>query len=495
MEMDFEIKNYPCLRWDIWDVQTQEQTLEIKLPDGMPDIGSILGAWGQWVLRGKEWRADEIGITGGIMVWVLYLPAEGGEPRSVEGWIPVAQKWPLSNGQREGIIRSSCCIKSTDARMLTARKLLVRGTAEMLAEVMEPVQTQIPSAKQVPKDVQLLKREYPVQYPAEAGEKAFRLEDTLLLPEGSPVPERILYCRVMPQVTERKVSGNRAVFRGNALCHLLYKGENGAILSADSELPFSQLEDLAREYDRDDELSVEMELTGLETEIQEGKVQIKMGLAAQYLVLANTLLEIVEDAYSTRRDLIIEKCPLQLHTVLDSGKRLASPEVSHGCARLLDIAVNVGHPVVRRNSETAYVELPGTVQLLGYDDNGDWIASTFRWSDSWEWSCAPNVSVHSRVTGTASPQQLSGAQPKLKMELEVQTDAVSLGGMEMICAMEPGEIRVPDPQRPSLVIKRQGNRSLWELAKANGSTVGAICDANRITDESAADRLLLIPVL
>ena len=35
-------------------LQTQEQTLEVRLPDGMPDIGHVLGAWGQVIVRGKE---------------------------------------------------------------------------------------------------------------------------------------------------------------------------------------------------------------------------------------------------------------------------------------------------------------------------------------------------------------------------------------------------------------------------------------------------------
>ena len=38
------------------DVQTAELTQQIKLSDGMPDIGRILAAWGQVILRGKEWQ-------------------------------------------------------------------------------------------------------------------------------------------------------------------------------------------------------------------------------------------------------------------------------------------------------------------------------------------------------------------------------------------------------------------------------------------------------
>jgi hypothetical protein len=63
-----------------------------------------------------------------------------------------------------------------------------------------------------------------------------------------------------------------------------------------------------------------------------------------------------------------------------------------------------------------------------------------------------------------------------------------------LSALEIGDPVRPDPQRPSLILCRAGERSLWELAKQCGSTVDAICRANQLTGEPAADKILLIPV-
>ena len=54
----------------VQDTQVQEQTQEVRVSDGMPDIGSILCSWGQVILRSKEWDGDTITINGGTMVWV-----------------------------------------------------------------------------------------------------------------------------------------------------------------------------------------------------------------------------------------------------------------------------------------------------------------------------------------------------------------------------------------------------------------------------------------
>ena len=60
-------------------------------------------------------------------------------------------------------------------------------------------------------------------------------------------------------------------------------------------------------------------------------------------------------------------------------------------------------------------------------------------------------------------------------------------------ADEPADT-APDPQRPSLVLRRAGGESLWDMAKKSGSTVAAIRSANKLTEEPKPGQILLIPV-
>ena len=66
MELEFERKQIPCLRTLLRQLQTQEQTQELRVSEGMPDIGRVLCAWGQPILRGKEWIASRCGCLRGI---------------------------------------------------------------------------------------------------------------------------------------------------------------------------------------------------------------------------------------------------------------------------------------------------------------------------------------------------------------------------------------------------------------------------------------------
>ena len=65
----------------------------------------------------------------------------------------------------------------------------------------------------------------------------------------------------------------------------------------------------------------------------------------------------------------------------------------------------------------------------------------------------------------------------------------------IITSLEMGEKKIPDPDRPCLILQRMGNTSLWNLAKENGSTVDKIRSANAMEDQFEQKKILLIPVI
>ena len=55
MELQFQANKIPCLQQVKAESQTLEQTQELRLTDGMPEVGSVLGAWGQMIVRCTQW--------------------------------------------------------------------------------------------------------------------------------------------------------------------------------------------------------------------------------------------------------------------------------------------------------------------------------------------------------------------------------------------------------------------------------------------------------
>ena len=66
----------------------------------------------------------------------------------------------------------------------------------------------------------------------------------------------------------------------------------------------------------------------------------------------------------------------------------------------------------------------------------------------------------------------------------------------MLAGIRAGELREPDPDRPSVIVRaRKPEESLWDIAKYCGSTVSAIQRLNKLESEPEENRLLLIPVI
>ena len=326
MEFEFQKSACPCMETVLREVQNVEQTQEIKLSDGMPDIGRVLAAWGQTILRGKEWRSDSVSFSGGMMVWILYAPEDGSEERCIDGWIPFQMKWDLPERTEEGSIRIQCLTRFVDARSVSARKLMVRVGAAAMAEACVPKTAEIAAPAEPIEGVELLTSSYPVRMPREAGEKAFALDEELTLPESSPLPEKLVYYCLHPRITEKKVLSNKVVFRGNGNLHVLYRSEEGQLHGWDFELPFSQLADLSGEHSGDAQADILLSPTSLELEVDdEGHMRLKCGIVGQYLISDREMLTLAEDAYSPGRELSVQSQPFWKAAGKPSTANRASP--------------------------------------------------------------------------------------------------------------------------------------------------------------------------
>lgn len=496
MELQFQKSPLNCLQRAAWEVKNEEQTQEVKLPEAMPDIGKVLGAWGQPLIRSKEWRGSSMSVTGGVMAWILYAPEDGSVPRTVETWIPFQMRWEFPQTQRDGSMIIDCRLGSMDARTVSARKLMVRAVMSVAGEALEPVQVDVYTPGELPEDVQVLRNSYPVRIPVEAGEKTFLLDEELPISwEGM---EKLLYYTLQPEIMEKKVMADKVVFRGVARIHALCRCDGGRLKTGDYEIPFSQYSDLENTYDPYAAVRVIPGVTSLELEPQEtGTLHLRAGLVGQYVVCDRPMLEIVEDAYSTSRSVALQTQELALPVVLEERQEQlrAEQSVQIEGSQMVDVSFTAGQPTTRRREEMLQAQLPGSFQLLCYDNDGMLQSGNARWEGSMELPVTDMTDTMLWSRGGAQPQaSVGGGTANLHCDVTVDMMTVSQSGIPMVTALELGDQTEPDPGRPSLILRRTGTDSLWKVAKQCGSTVDAIRLANDLTDDPESDKLLLIPV-
>lgn len=498
MELKFQKTVCRYLNPLVEQVQNQELTQEIRLSDGLPDIGRVLSGWGQVILRSKEWRGDSIAFSGGMMVWVLYAPEDGTAPRCIEGWIPFNMKWDMEDGNREGNIRIRCLTRFVDARSVSARKIMVRAGVAALGEAMVPWEGEYGTAGEVPEDVQLRKTHYPIRLVKEAGEKTFLIDEDLVLPGSCPLPEKVVYYTMQPRITDSRVTGNKLVYRGTGNLHVLYLSEEGQLHSWDFELPFSQFGELNGTYSPDARGDVAMGITSLELDKDdESHLRLKCGMLAQYLVDDREMLELVEDAYSPKRQVELQRDMLVLPAILEQRTEQvqAQQTIHHDANLIVDAEFLPDYPRQRRSSDGVQMEMPGQFQVLYYGENGALQSAQSRWEGDWRLAS----DEESRITATIGSSQRPRAtgQDSIDMDAEIELGLSTTARQEIpvVMGLELGEQLPADPSRPSVILRRAGNATLWDIAKSTGTTVEAIRLANALDTEPAANQILLIPVM
>lgn len=498
MEIQFDRISVPYLHKLTNQVRSQEQTLEVRLPDGLPDIGRVLGAWGQVVVRSKEWGGGTISLSCGVMAWVLYMPKEGDCAQSVEAWLPFNLKWDLPETRYDGKIVASCLLKSVDARSTSPRKLLVRASLDANGEAWQSSEAQVAIAGSAPDDVAVLTASYPVLLPKETGEKMFLLEEILSLPGNLPKLEKIMYYNLQPEILEQKIMAGKVVFRGIGMVHILYCGVDGRLYTWDCEIPFSQYADLEHEYDGDPEVSLWPCVTSLDISMDEnGDLQLKAGLLGQYLLWERSFITVAEDAYSPRRDVALAQEEMVLPAVLDRAEKTVFGEkvVQIDAQQVIDVAFYPQFGEQERTGDGISLVLPGQMQMLYYSGEGTLQSVTVPWQSKFDMSVSEDSEVDAQIVPSGKPQAIpSAGNLNLRAEVNVVAAATAGRGIPIIAGLELGELEKVNPNRPSLILCKPGKRRLWDIAKQCGSTVESIKQANGLQGEPDGNAVLLIPI-
>ena len=495
MEVAFTKSQINCLKTLKCEMQRREETQELRLPEEMPDIGRILACWGQPVLRGKEWRKGSAHISGGVMVWVLYMPEDGSDVRQVESWIPFQMKWDLPETDRDGILHIYPELIGLDSRCISARKMLIRCGIGVNMQAMLSQQVMVSTAEETPEHIEILENTYPMRLATEAGEKPFSVDLELSLAAGQP--EKLISYTLQPELQEHKMIGDKLVFRGIGRLHVLYTGLDGIIRSEDLEVPFSQYAELEKEYPENAISQIRFAVTNLELQPNEaGQLDLKAGLTGQYTVYDCVMLKIVEDAYRPGWEVEKETVALELPALLDRHREDIPIQVmAENISDILDVVFYREQPRPYWEEGCWNADQEGMFQVLYRDMEGQTQSALIPWSGSWSlpaeketnaqacWHKIGNIMWAPGVGGTI-----------LQADSFVEMDTMQTKALPMIAALTMGQPVKAQEDRPSLILCRCQDETLWELAKKTGSTVKAICKANRLEDAPESGRILLIPV-
>ena len=161
-----------------------------------------------------------------------------------------------------------------------------------------------------------------------------------------------------------------------------------------------------------------------------------------------------------------------------------------------DVCFLSDFPRQRERDGMVEVEQPGMVQVLYYSPEGSLQSANARWEGKMEIPAHPDsILCAVPAPGNDPEAQITGEGIRLRGQLPMAVRTSSAQNLSPVTEIHTGEWKEPKPDRPSLILCRAGEKSLWQLARENGSTVHAIRNASGLEGDPEPNRMLLIPVL
>ncbi len=493
MKLEFLKKPMEYLRPVLREVRQVEETAEAIIPDSCPDVDEVLAAWGTACFRGKDLSEGLLTVSAGVSATAMAKPQGRETPEVVEVYIPMSVK--IDSGVLHGgqFCRAEVSLRRLDGHLVNPRKVMVRATVSISVWVYGTEREEHLTDPAV-SGIQCLKKTAPVRCLRYMGEKNYTLEDQIALtPEGNG--QTICGLLLHIRHTDARLTGTRAVLKGEVSLQVLYLDAAGALKNGSGQVNFSQYVDLG-DCGEKDELQLQTVLTGADVSFSgDGEslsVILQLNTCAE--VWGTTEIGYVGDMYSLSGMVKPELVQRSYDSLVD--RQLFSP-AGHG---VLDgIHGNVifancisGEPTRQHTGEQVSVVQPVSVQILYRDENDALCGAVVRVDLRASTSAAENARFEISGGGFRAVSGPDGSlNVKVSGDLEIST----------FCELRFQEILGAELEEegaslggPGLIIRRpKMGETMWDIAKAFRTTPETIAAANGLEGDQVPEKLLLIP--
>ncbi|WP_160634573.1 SPOCS domain-containing protein [Pseudoflavonifractor sp. 60] len=505
MELEFDRDTIVSYETVAQATLCQEETQESIVPDACPDILRIVDVCGQAMLSGKQAKEGMAQVTGMVRAVILYQPEGGGGLRRIEVGLPFTCQLEAPGLTEAGTVLASPRLRRAEARALNPRKVLLRVDLAVDITACQPVERSICCGVTQPEEHHICQRQHPGEHfqLCAVQEKPFSFSDQVRLQTGSGETPSLLAARVQPVCTESKLIGAKLIFKGVVELYLLLQEQGGGLSASHESMPFSQIIEVPQAGEEGD-CQVEVEVVSLHCEPAPGderELEVSLELLAQAQVRCHRPVKLLQDLYSTSNLMEVDRenqplCrlgeqsvrPQAVRELLETGEMVRS---------VVDARLALGQVNQSREGSELVLTVDAWVTVLYLDENELVQCIQRSIPVSCRLDCLEGVKC---TCFCACPGEVfaapgaGGVEVRFTVEFHcLTTETVSIPS---VTAAHLGEVRsAGEETRPSMVLRMPApGEELWDIAKAHGTTIEQILQANELEEEALPfGRMLLIP--
>ena len=480
----------------------QEETLESIVPDACPDIMRIVDVCGQATLSGKQAREGAAAVSGTVRAVVLYQPEEGGGLCRMEMSLPFSCQLEAPGLTEAGTVLASPRLRCAEARVLNPRKVLLRVDLAVDITACQPVERSVCSGVAEAQAEEYGQRRFQGEHYqlAAVQEKPFSFSDQVRLQAGGEAA-RLMAARVQPVCTESKLIGAKLIFKGVVELDLLLQDPEGGLSTSHETLPFSQVLEAAGAGE-DADCRLQVEVTDFRCTLNDGReLELTLELLAQAQVRVRRPVALLQDLYSTGFLMETDSEVQLLCRMVDQSMRPQTVrellETGELVRSVVDARLALGQVRQSREGEELVLGVDVWVTVLYLDEN----EQLQRVSRSIPVSCRLDCPEGGRCSCLClCPGEVFAAPAaggiEVRFTVEFHCLITAASPVPSVTAARLGEPRGGEEgQRPSVVLRLAApGEGLWDIAKAYGTTMEQIQQANELEEGVLpTGRMLLIP--
>lgn len=490
----------------------QPVDIELSLPDYCPDIERILKCRICPSITSKSLVGDRLEIEGTAAVILYYLDAKKQSVRICEHSCPFSCGFGIKPELKAPVAVVKTRTDYVNCRAVSPRKADIHGAFTVSATVFSAAEQETCTGLEGD-DIQQRTHNEAYSRLCSTGQQIFSITETLDIGQGRSAPENILRSELSLITEGFKALENKLMISGEAVLRLLYvtDTENGSTDTMTFSVPFTQVID-AQGLHSEAECEIMTEVMSyevtLKSEFDESSTLINLDARVCVTVIAteNAQTCVIDDAYSTAYEMETTRTQKSFSRLISLQENDISVknEVSigeNGITHITDLWCDSVSLISAVDKEKLTIKGKLLCCILAVDNEG----VPFYAERPLEFAFCPETPEdHGRlsVRVNASPASLSFRitgenSVELKAELRINSAVFEDRSVSVITAAQYNEDkkRIRDKAAALTLYYADAGEELWQIARAYCTSVEALKQENELTEESLAERsMLLIPM-
>lgn len=476
--------------------------LEYTLPDYYPSIFKLLKCRVTPHIYSSRTANDKLVMDGVAVIHLLYVDEEENQLHSIVQKVPFSKSVDLNGEIESPIINYEVSTDYVNCRVVDPRKIDLRG-AITIQVVVTSQRDEVILADAQGAGIQLRRSTLPTSGEQLWENRQFSISEQIDL-QGHPPIGEILSAEVVAVPDSCKLIANKAITKGTAYLHILYRTEEGIGLphSINTEIPISQILDMPG-VDEDYECCVRYEVTTVETSTMENGLGIDADITVCCFAFLPRELQIISDAFSTSHEIMPTKKRIRVAgTQMMFGERLISTQ-SFDVSQLREIYdsyATVSNLIGTFTGDSIDFTASLNLVLFGTDENGEPVIDersipiSFRIAQ--KYSCGDPV-VEAEAIPISLEQTIEGQRVDLRATIFLQGKISCSHEADIITDIVIDE-ESPKEQSPhalTLYYPEPGE-NIWDIAKQFSTSVNAIMQENALEQPVITEEgMLMIPIV